>query len=164
MMTPTFNVRAAVGAREVTRAPSRMATPGRPMKYFDDRGEWVVVRPGVDHFEKFTLVWNAFHPRGREALRLQRELADIESRLGGPSGHGNRTPSSISLALAVAVSRALAPAEQQVEASLPHQAQLVTGTRSSRSGQGRAAHAGQPSSIAATSRPPACAEAMQLLP
>lgn len=49
-MTDVFELRAAATARQETRARSRMATPRKPMRYLDDRGEWVIVRPGVDRF------------------------------------------------------------------------------------------------------------------
>jgi hypothetical protein len=87
-----FELRAAVGACQETRASSRMATPKRPLKYLNDSGRWEVVRPNVDRFaldhevvrrnpEKFTLVWNRFTAAGREAARLERELATVERQM-----------------------------------------------------------------------------------
>jgi hypothetical protein len=91
-MTPaTFDLRAAVGAREATRPPLRMATPKKRLRLRTERGV-EILEPGRDrlvfdhpavrsrrHF--FRATWNGCSPRGREAQRLERELREIERKL-----------------------------------------------------------------------------------
>jgi hypothetical protein len=62
------------------------------MRYRNDAGQWEVIEPGKDMFvadheavvanpHLFRLTFNACHPKGREALRLERQLAAIEGAM-----------------------------------------------------------------------------------